>query len=465
MSEPDADPGGVLRVSPAGTHQVSTDAMLASVDRLRALDEALRDDTRRVIAADGERYGIALPGITGELATARDLCERGQEMLHRAAEAYTRAEELAQNLQRGLAEMIAAALGFSARFLLLAILANPRMFAVAALVGWTAIPDSGDGRLDTVRRFMMENPELITSPEFVRFVSLASTSLDDAAWGFAGVPLLAGLIPEGRDRGVAAGGRGLIGVVSPFGLFRETGVEVERRGTGPVLAPPTGVRERLDRIPEGDQVRVETFTADGMPPRHVVYVGPTETFSPIADGEPWDLTSNVSGVAGLSAGSFRAVNQAMADAGIAPGDEVVVTGFSQGGLIATMVAASGDWNVVGLESHAAPAGNIELPDGLSGLAIRHTDDLVPGLAGPQLDRTLVQVEREAFTGDDPIPTELAAPAHQRTAYERTATAIDAAESEVVREQIRTLDAFTADYAALPGYQATSTTFRAVRVGG
>ena len=40
------------------------------------------------------------------------------------------------------------------------------------------------------------------------------------------------------------------------------------------------------------------------------------------------------------------------------GDEVVVTGFSQGGLLATMVAASDDWNVVGVETHGAPAGNV-----------------------------------------------------------------------------------------------------------
>lgn len=462
MTEPD-DPGGVLRVSPAGTVHVSTDAMLASAERLRALEAALAEDSRRVIAADTEQLGVLFSGITGDLAAARDLCVRGREMLARAAEAYTRAELMTEGIQRGVAEAIAALLGSAFRTFLLLVLANPRMFAVGAVLGWTAIPESEDGRLATVAQFLTDNPELITSPEFVRFVSLASTSLDDAALGFTGLPVLALLLPEPRDRGVSAGGRGLITVGSLLGMFRETPVEVERRRTDPVAAPPEGVRARLDRIPEGDQVRVETYTADGMPPRHAVYIGPTETFSPFAEGEPWDMTSNTGGVAGMSAGSFRAVELAMKEAGVQPGDEVFVTGFSQGGLLATMVAGSGHWNVVGVETHAAPAGNIALPDGLAGLAIRHTDDLVPALAGPQLDRTLVQVEREAFAGDEPIPDDRPAPAHQRTAYERTATAIDAAESDVVRGQVRAVDDFLAEYSDLPGYRATSTRFHAERV--
>src|SRR5690606_25527312 len=134
--------------------------------------------------------------------------------------------------------------------------------------------------------------------------------------------------------------------------------------------------QRLARVPAEEQVRIEQYTAPGEPTRYVVYVAPTQTFAPIADQEPWDLTSNVAGVAGLPAGSIRATEQAMVDAGTSADSEIVLGGFSQGGLVADAVAASGAWNAVGLETYGDPGGGIELPEGISGLAVRHTDDFV-----------------------------------------------------------------------------------------
>jgi pimeloyl-ACP methyl ester carboxylesterase len=194
-------------------------------------------------------------------------------------------------------------------------------------------------------------------------------------------------------------------------------------------------------------------------------VGPTETFSPVADHEPWDLTSNVAGVAGMQAGSFRATEQAMALAGIQPSDAVQFVGFSQGGLIATMLAADPSWNAVGLATYGAPAGGIALPDGVSGIAVRNSDDFIPALGGPQLDHHLLQIERQAFAPDTDLPTGLPAPAHQRNAYVATATVIDQARSDAVRDELAALDAFTGDYASQPGATITATTFHAERLPG
>lgn len=465
MSEPD-DLGGQLLITPAGTVVVSTDAMLASVDRLRALEAALLIDIRRVIAADAIADGLPITGITPRLERLRDRCERARDAFGRMAEDYTRLESAIEQAQRDLAAMIAALVGPAAfGYLMRMILFQPHVLIAGALIGWAAIPDGPDGKPGTVRDFMIAHPELITSPEFVRFVSLVATSIDDAVLGGMGVPPWLVALPGfdlGRDGGVAAGAMTVAALGAMLGMFRETSVAVDRVSTHPVTDAPTGVRQRFDRIPEVNQVRIEKYEADGMPPRFTVYVGPTETFSPYTDGEPWDLTSNTYGVAGLQAGSFRAVELAMAEAGIRPGDEVVLTGFSQGGLVATMVAASGDWNVVGLETHGAPAGNIPLPTGIAGMAIRNTDDLVPALAGPQLEHDLMQVERRAFREGVDIPTIEAAPAHQRSGYEATAAAIDDAESGAIREQIDALDTFATDYLDRPGGQATVMTFRATR---
>jgi hypothetical protein len=155
---------------------------------------------------------------------------------------------------------------------------------------------------------------------------------------------------------------------------------------------------------------------------------------------------------------------AMHDAGIRDRDEVEFVGFSQGGLIAARLAASGSWNAVGLETFGAPAGGVALPEGLHGMAIRNTDDFIPALAGPQTDHHLLQVERRAFPPGAPIPTAEPAPAHQRDAYAVTAAVVDAAESVAVREQIAALDAFTAEYAHRDGSSITVMTYHAERGG-
>lgn len=463
------DLGGQLLVTPAGTVVVSTDAMLASADRLRTLEAALHFDLRRVAAADAVGSGMPIDGIAPTLERLRARCEGARDAFGRMAEDYTRAEAMIERAQRDLAAMIAAVVGPAIfGYLTRMILFCPGALIAGALLGWAAIPDGPDGRLGTVRDVMRVHPELITSPEFVRFVSLAATSIDDAVLGGVGVPSWLVALPGldlSPDGGVAAGALTVATLGAMLGMFRETPVAVDRVSTGQLGSSPTGVRERLERIPEGDQVRIEKYEVAGMPPRYSVYVGPTETFSPFAGGEPFDQTSNTYGVAGLSAGSFRAVELAMADAGIRPGDEVLLTGFSQGGLVATMVAASGDWNVVGLETHGAPAGNIPLPSGISGMAIRNTDDLVPALAGPQLEHDLMQVERRAFREGVEIPTVEAAPAHQRSGYEGTAAAIDDAESAAVQAQIHALDAFAAEYLDRPGGRATVMTYHATRVDG
>ena len=263
--------------------------------------------------------------------------------------------------------------------------------------------------------------------------------------------------------GVRSSAQGLLAVGPLVGLFRETPVKVERMSTTEISNPPVGAAERLDRVPEGDQVRIEKYQAPGEPNRFVVYVGPTETFSPVTDHEPWDLTSNVGGVGGLDVGSFRATELAMHDAGIGSGDQVQFVGFSQGGLVATMLAGSGEWSAAGLQTFGAPAGNIQLPEGLSGMAVRNTDDFIPLLAGPQLDHHLLQVERRAFAEGTPLPTYHAAPAHQRDAYMATAAAVDQASSAAVRDQNAALNAFTADYASRPGSTVTAMTYHSERV--
>lgn len=465
--------GGPLLVTPAGTTAVATDALHAHLDRLATLGDDLAHQSRGLGALLGAAAWSAVPGAPTaarrsevELEAARVSVHAAGQLsvrLVRALRAAITQYDDAEAAALARADLEAAVLGAASGSLIRAFLPGIALLGGLAFLA-SKVPDPGGARASAVRQFFLQHPGLITGPKFVEAVRLFSQSLDETTSSLLGVPApLAIALGASGVTGVGTSARGLLAVGPLVGLFRETPVKVQRVSTAQIISPPAGAAERLDRVPEGNQVRIERYEAPGAPDRFVVYVGPTETFSPVADHEPWDLTSNVGGVGGLDVGSFRATELAMHDAGIGTGDAVQFVGYSQGGLIATMLAGSGEWNAAGLETFGAPAGNIELPEGLSGMAVRNSDDFIPLLAGPQLDHHLLQVERRAFAEGTPLPTYHAAPAHQRDAYMATAAAVDEATSSAVREQSAALDSFTADYADRPGSTVTAMTYHGERL--
>lgn len=465
--------GGPLLVTPAGTTRVATDRMWAHLEQLEGLEQQLDAAARSLGRIEGAVSWTAFP--SAPVGARRSEVELGAAIYaaragHRTAErlvtslraaigAYDDAEAAAHARADNLAAFGGAEVGVALRFAWPAI-------AVLGLATWleSKMPDPGGLRASGRRRFFLDHPQLITGPGFVEGVRMFTDGLDEGTSTFLGVPVpVALLLGASGVTGVRSSARGLLAIGPLVGLFRETPVKVDRVAVPQVSAPAVGAVERLERVPEVNQVRVEKYDVPGAPSRFVVYVGPTETFSPLSTTEPWDLTSNVGGVGGLDVGAYRASELAMQDAGVTASSPVQFVGFSEGGLIASMLAGSGEWNAAGIQTFGAPAGNIELPDGLSGMAVRNSDDFIPMLAGPQLDHHVLQVERRAFVAGEPLPTYHAAPAHQRDAYMATAAVVDAASSVSVREQSAALDAFTGDYVSQQGSSITVTSYHAERV--
>ena len=478
---PRPEQGGPLLVTLPGATVVTTDGMQSHLEQLSSLQEQLTSVVRVLVdttgtAALGTVGTAAWNGMGAAAASARRSVAQIESALHTARAARRTTEHLTRSLRRAISAYAAAETDSLARIDRLAsiggaelgVLVRAVLPAVAGLglAGWlaSAIPDPGGARASLVRSFFLHHPELITGPGPVRVVRMFTDGLDEGTSTLTGIPLpIAVLLGATGVTGVRSSSRGLLAVGPLLGMFRETPVTVDRVRTAPVSSPAAGAVQRLARVPEVNQVRIEKYDAPGEPSRFVVYVGPTETFSPVADHEPWDLTSNVGGVGGLDVAAYRASELAMQDAGVTASSAVQFVGFSEGGLVASMLAASGDWNAAGLQTFGAPAGNIELPEGLAGMAVRNTDDFIPMLAGPQLDHHLLQVERRAFSAGEPLPTYHAAPAHQRDAYQATAEVVDAASSAAVREQNAALDAFTADYSSQRGSSITSMSYHAARV--
>lgn len=444
---------------------VATDALLAHLPQLHHFADAIEADAHRTAL-------LALETQPGILRNRLERCElNGAELadevralaraIATAQSNYEMGERVATSLQDAISAWATGVLSRVALPLLPGI-----MFGVRLGVWLT--PGNEEQQRRALQRGLLEHPELITSPEFATLVRRIVSNADDAVLGVAGMPPWVAMALGEQGLGVlgvdtSAAALVAAGTASGGRHLSETPVRVDRISEQRTSAAPAGAAARLERVPDERQVRIERYTAPGEPPRYVVYVAPTQTFSPVADGEPWDLTSNVAGVAGLSSGSIRATELAMADAGITPDAQVVLVGYSQGGLVADAVAASGRWNTVGLETYGDPGGGIAVPEGVRGVAVRHSDDLVVALGGAQepTDRTIV--ERRAFAEGAIIPNDLPAPAHQKRAYAETARLLDDARSPELRAELDALDAFTRDYTSRDGAQITTFDYRAERV--
>jgi hypothetical protein len=332
-----------------------------------------------------------------------------------------------------------------------------------------------------VTDWVQENPRLLTNPRTVALLRVLASSVDDAALGGLGVPypVAAGLGDDGAGiLGAPASAFGVLVAARAAGMLRETPVRVHRvAGSAPAPArvpafgrdagkrvqapstqtagtaatepaagapaateppaalpaaalpaprPPTGFADLAERIPteaDGGQVRIERY-GDPEHPSWLVYIGGTLEWSPTGSTEPWDMTSNVTAVADQSAGSYRAVLQALREAGVRPGDPVVPVAHSQGGLIAAELAARNDVAAVGLVTFGAPAGQVAVPADLPAIAVEHADDIIPALGGTAAEDGRLYVRREMYADTELLPTE-PLPAHRMTGYRDTAGLVDA----------------------------------------
>ncbi|WP_284254002.1 hypothetical protein [Pseudolysinimonas kribbensis] len=449
----------------AGSTTVATDGMRAAIAQAAALTSRLRHGLAAIHRAELVPHAPPLGAVEQALRAAISTAERLHDGLTRAVERYSAASRDANGLFDALAGVGGALLGTQLR--MGALFGGPALVlgALAGIAGGEALTGR---KLDpaALARFLEQHPQLTGNPTFVAAVRGVADGMDEGMLTAAGVPpvIAVALGATGRT-GMATSADALMAIGPRLGLLEESPVDVQRVDRQRVDTAPSGATQRLERVPEGDQVRIERYTAPGSPDRFVVYVGPTETFDPRPEGEPWDMASNVGGVGGEDVASIRATELAMRDAGITDASQVQLVGFSQGGMVAARIAADGDWNAVGLQTFGAPSGNVVLPDGVQGMAVRNREDFIPALAGPQTDHHLLQVERTVYADPSTMPTDQAAPGHQRVAYAATAQAIDAARSEDVRAQSRALDDFAGDYARRPGSTITASLYHAVRRDG
>ena len=444
-----------LVVGGGGSVAVATVTLFDQAQRLERLGRDL-EACVRILGAMDAGAASRLMGTTGA-RTALERAERGIDDarallglavvrsghlaagLQLSANVYGAGESALAAINERLAGDVAAGLGFlAARWgLVLApglLIAGSRA-ALASAVASTLAPEAARRGAEPAERWTARHRSLLSDPRFVQFARVSIVSVDDLAAGAAGLPLPVvrllgddGLGPLGLDTTVGAVAAG----ASLFGALRETRVR-----TVPLFSAPStrahGFADRAARVPRGRaQVRIDRYSARGRPDRFEVYLGGTADFSPRSGKEPWDLTSNISALSGEPSGAYRAVVDALDQAGVGAQSPLVVTGYSQGGLVAAQLAASGHYDVRGLYTLGAPSGQVDVPRDVLWVAVEHTDDVVPALGGTWATADPVLVRREVFS-DRPPPPELAVPAHAAAHYRATAELIDAANESRLRD--------------------------------
>lgn len=401
-----------------------------------------------------ERAGAQAAEVASALtvaAGAYDLAESAATMVADVGAAF--AAQMAGSLVlRSLPALVApavlAALPFAAPALVSAgvLWANPVTRRVIARFG----TEAGE--------WIWANARVLSTPAVVGLVRAAVSASDDLVAGATGAPRFL----------TGSGTRGVVSSPLAAGVSRWIDTPVSIRQTAPAVqavpavqntptvpAPPAvtagpgaesaprSIADVSRRIPSGQgptRVRIEKYTTEDGRSSWAVYIAGTAEMLPGGGPEAFDIESAVASVAGEDAAAYRAVDAAMSEAGIAPGDPVMLAGHSQGGLIASAVAGSGDYSVDTVVSFGSPGAHVPTLDEVTTIAVEHTDDLVPALAGqPPVGDDRVVVTRDSHARET-VPGAFGA--HGLSEYTETAELMDASLDPRLVELRATLDSIT-----------------------
>lgn len=280
---------------------------------------------------------------------------------------------------------------------------------------------------------------------------LARDAVDEAPDPFAavGTQLYWGTLASGAGTavmgvyagaavGIRAAGKGAIPEGSRLvGTARTPTVTLVRVGFGTAPTSVATVARRLPSTERPGAIRVERYTMPDGDKRFALYLSGTRFGK---DAGTFSLSSNLPLYAGVSSSAYESARIALQRAGAKPGDTVMVSGHSQGAMIASRIALEKEYDVPMIVGFGNPV-QADVGDGTLQVDLRHSDDPVPLLAAGGHDASIgapgsMVVERNA----DPLPSlnDLRVGSHQMDAYTETAEMLDASSDprvDAVRERL------------------------------
>jgi hypothetical protein len=173
------------------------------------------------------------------------------------------------------------------------------------------------------------------------------------------------------------------GVVVPTGADRTTPAARPPRDLRDVVA---GLARRCDDSRHG-MIDVRVLAMPDGTRRAIVDISGTKSWDPLPTSDITSLTTNGRALVGERTAYEQGVLAAMHRAGVRAGDDVMLVGHSEGGMVAVNAArdalASGAFNVTHVITAGAPIGRTvgALPSSVQVLALENAKDVVPHLDG------------------------------------------------------------------------------------
>lgn len=168
------------------------------------------------------------------------------------------------------------------------------------------------------------------------------------------------------------------------------------------LADLVQANSMTDRLGAADSTAIDVKLVRGPDgTEHWVVSLPStqQWFDPMGGGAANDANTNIALMfvhdPNLASQYERAVLRAMREAGMAPDDRVVFTGFSQGGIMAARLAASTSlpYNTIGVVTNGSPIDTFKIPGHIPVVSFQHANDPVPILDGNIIGETPANVNR------------------------------------------------------------------------
>lgn len=166
------------------------------------------------------------------------------------------------------------------------------------------------------------------------------------------------------------------------GLFVDRQVEFKPVSVEPQLEARslTTLGHSLAKLNSLDaQIRVETYVSPGGEKTLLVLLPSTQSMLPVAGANPFDLTTDATLAINPEESELqKAVVRALASAGAREAN-VILAGYSLGGVLAANIASSNEFNVTGVVTIGSPVGHLEIPAQIPVLSLQHQNDPVPAM--------------------------------------------------------------------------------------
>ncbi|HWU32020.1 MAG TPA: hypothetical protein VN108_04045 [Marmoricola sp.] len=237
--------------------------------------------------------------------------------------------------------------------------------------------------------------------------------------------------------------RGLVAIGAQAGVLQDSGTFAVRRLDQPSPHLDLSSDRFISHVITEQQLlaeceaQVQIVKVDNSGgPAYLVQIPGTQDWGSVRGRNPVDLTTNVNLAAGNETKLVRAVVDAMREEHIPAGAPVMLSGHSQGGMVAADIASNpryrNEFNIQAVLTAGSPIGHAKIPSHVSVMSLEEKQDLVPKLDGvdnPDAPNW-VTVTRDLAAGAADPHHDLAA-AHSLVNYQQTAGEVDRSDQAAV----------------------------------